>query len=60
MPVQPCADMFHAAMLVALTLGAGAPDAQENLGEDFWRWRAETQPAIPDDIPAGAAGGRWT
>ena len=52
--------MIHAAMLVALTLGAGAPVAQENLGEDFWRWRAETQPAIPDDIPAGAAGGRWT
>ena len=60
MPVQPCADMFHAAMLVALTLGAGAPDAQENLGEDFWRWRAETQPASPDDIPRLARPPGWT
>jgi hypothetical protein len=43
--------MIHAAMVVALALGAGAPDAQEKLGEYFWRWRAETQPASPDDIP---------
>src|SRR5262249_23296344 len=28
-----------------------APDAQEALGLDLWKWRAETQPASYDDIP---------
>jgi hypothetical protein len=38
-------------LVVALALAAGTPDAQEKLGQDFWKWRAETQPAGPDDIP---------
>ena len=51
--------MIHAVMAVALVLGAGATDAQEKLGEDFWRWRAETQPASPDDIPRVARPPGW-
>lgn len=52
--------MIHAATLVALALAAGKPDAQEALGQDIWRWRAETQPAGPDDIPRLARPPGWT
>ncbi|HZJ54903.1 MAG TPA: DUF885 family protein [Myxococcaceae bacterium] len=38
-------------VVVALAVAAGTPDPQEKLGQDFWKWRAETQPASPDDIP---------
>src|SRR5215467_4521927 len=41
--------MIH--VLVAMALAASAPDAQEALGLDLWKWRAETQPASYDDIP---------
>jgi len=51
--------MIHAAMAVALALGASAPEAQEKLGEDFWQWRAATQPASPDDIPRLARPAGW-
>lgn len=43
--------MIHGAVVFALALAAGAPDAQEKLGQDLWKWRAETQPASGDDIP---------
>ena len=43
--------MIFGAVVVALALAAETPDAQEVLGQEFWRWRAETQPASGDDIP---------
>jgi len=52
--------MIHAAMAVALVLAAGAPDAQEALGQDIWKWRAETQPASYDDIPRVERPPGWT
>src|SRR5262245_32201848 len=47
-------------VLVALALAAGTPDAQDKLGQDLWRWRAETQPAGPDDIPRIGRPAGWT
>ena len=58
--MQASRDIIHGAVIVALALGAGAPDAQEKLGQDFWRWRAETQPAGPDDIPRVTRPPGWT
>jgi hypothetical protein len=51
--------MSHGAVLVAAVLAAGTPDAQDKLGQDFWRWRAETQPASGDDIPRVARPAGW-
>jgi hypothetical protein len=51
--------MIHGAVLVALALAAGTPDAQEKLGQDFWQWRAETQPASGDDIPRVTRPAGW-
>lgn len=51
--------MTHGAVLVAAVLAAGTPDAQDKLGQDFWRWRAETQPASGDDIPRVARPAGW-
>ncbi|HEY1416652.1 MAG TPA: hypothetical protein VGF41_02070, partial [Myxococcaceae bacterium] len=51
--------MSHGAVLVAVVLAAGTPDAQDKLGQDFWRWRAETQPASGDDIPRVARPAGW-
>ena len=46
-------------VVVALALAAATADAQEKLGQDFWKWRAETQPAGPDDIPRIARPAGW-
>lgn len=51
--------MTHGAVLVAAVLAAGTPDAQDRLGQDFWRWRAETQPASGDDIPRVGRPAGW-
>jgi len=50
--------MIH--VLVAMAFAAGAPDAQEVLGQDLWKWRAETQPASYDDIPRVERPPGWT
>ena len=52
--------VIHGAMLVAVALAVGVPDAQETLGRDFWQWRAETQPASADDLPRLARPPGWT
>jgi hypothetical protein len=39
-----------AGMLLVSTSGAAATELTD-LGEQFWRWRAETQPITGDDIP---------
>ena len=50
--------MVH--VLIAMALAASAPDAQEALGQDVWKWRAETQPASYDDIPRVERPSGWT
>jgi len=52
--------MILGAVLVGLALAAEIPDAQEALGQDFWKWRAKTQPASGDDIPRLARPPGWT
>jgi len=39
-----------AGMLLGFSTAAGATELTD-LGEQFWRWRAETQPITTDDIP---------
>ena len=52
--------MIHEAALLAVVLAASTPDAQETLGEDLWKWRAETQPGSYDDIPRVERPPGWT
>ena len=51
--------MIHGAVIVALALGAGAPDAQEKLGKTSGDG-GQTQPAGPDDIPRVTRPPGWT
>ncbi|MDZ3831639.1 MAG: DUF885 family protein [Sphingopyxis sp.] len=53
-----CSLLAGAAMLTAQT--AGAQEAVQRLGADFWTWRAVTQPASSDDIPRIVRPEKWT
>src|SRR5215467_13646663 len=57
---DPCEPHGMIHVLVAMAFAAGAPDAQEVLGQDLWKWRAETQPASYDDIPRVERPPGWT
>ena len=47
-----------AGMLLASSTATGATELTD-LGEQFWRWRAETQPITGDDIPRLARPPGW-
>ncbi|MHB9881175.1 DUF885 family protein [Pacificimonas sp. ICDLI1SI03] len=51
--------MFAVAVLLTAQV-ASAQDAVQNLGAEFWAWRAVTQPATSDDIPRIVRPENWT